>query len=132
MKTKRSESHARRFLRDAVVLSVLFLIAHLLGLRQYTSVLSGTASFGSLQRLGGVVYLALYSLFVVCVPVLVIAAGLARTLTIMKRPAAHAARLEDSQPDDSAEPQPEAACGSSTDRPSAEPSSDPTRAGSRH
>ena len=99
MKTKRPASHARRFLRDAVVLSVLFLIAHLLGLRQYTSVLSGTASCGSLRRLGGIMYLTFYFLFVVCVPVLVIAAGLARALETVTGSGTPTASREDAQSD---------------------------------
>ena len=80
MRADPPRSQARRFLLGAGTMAVPFLIAHLLGLRQYTSVLSGTASFGTLQRVGGALYLALYGLFVVCVPVWVIAAGLARAL----------------------------------------------------
>ena len=80
MKLKWPHSRASRLLCSAAALSVPFLIVHLLGFRQYTSVLSGTASFGTLRSAAGLAYLAAYFLFVVCAPILAIAAGLARAV----------------------------------------------------
>lgn len=77
---KGSGSLAWPFLRRAALLSLVFLMVHLLGFRQYTCVLSGTASFGVLQQLGGALYLVFYGLFVILVPILLLAAGLARLL----------------------------------------------------
>lgn len=73
-------SLARAFALRAAVLCTLFFVTHLLGLRQYTSFLSGTATFNYLQLLGGVAYIVLYGLFVACVPVLLIAAVLEKAL----------------------------------------------------
>lgn len=64
----------------AVVLSASFAIAHLLGLRQYTSVLSGTASFAPVWQVAGLVYIGLYVLFVVGVPILLLAASLQKAV----------------------------------------------------
>lgn len=79
---KSPRSLAWAFLVRAGELSVVFLVAHLLGLKQYTAVLSGTAAFGVLQQLGGFVYIVFYGLFVVGVPVLLIAAALAKGLDL--------------------------------------------------
>lgn len=78
-------SLARAFALRAVTLCALFLVAHLLGFRRYTSFLSGTATFNYLQLLGGVVYILLYGLFVACVPVLLIAAALDKALKSWRR-----------------------------------------------
>lgn len=78
-------SLARAFAIRAVTLGALFLVAHLLGFRRYTSFLSGTATFNYLQLLGGAVYIMLYGLFVACVPVLLIAATLAKILESWSR-----------------------------------------------
>ena len=66
------------FLRRALVICVLFLIAHLAGLREFTSVLNGTT--GSLE-LGrqlsvtlGLSYIVLYLAFILLVPILILAA----------------------------------------------------------
>ena len=75
-----SRSLARSFVYRAVVLSAVFLIAHLLNLRQYTAVLSGAAPLGDFQRLCGASYIVFYGLFVACVPVLLIAAALAKAM----------------------------------------------------
>ena len=71
---------ARDLLQRAGGISGLFLLAHLAGLREFTSVLNGTA--GSLAvgvKLGAflaAVYILLYLAFVILVPVLVLAAAL--------------------------------------------------------
>ncbi len=68
------------FVVRAALLVVLFVIAHVAGLREYTSFLSGTA--GSLEvswRWGaflGLCYLALYLAVVILVPILLLAATL--------------------------------------------------------
>ena len=66
------------FLRRALVICVLFLIAHLAGLREFTSLLNGTT--GSLE-LGrqlsvtlGLSYIVLYLAFILLVPILILAA----------------------------------------------------------
>lgn len=70
----------RGFLLRAAALLVLFLIAHLAGWREHTSILCGTAtSAAGWSRLGGtlgLVYVIVYSIAVVGVPILVLAAGL--------------------------------------------------------
>lgn len=71
---------ARDLLQRAMAISLLFLAAHLAGLRAFTSVLNGTV--GSLVvevKLGtflAAVYILLYLAFVVLVPVLVLAAAI--------------------------------------------------------
>lgn len=66
------------FLRRALVISVLFLIAHLASLREFSSLLNGT--MGSVE-LGwrfsvffGLSYIVLYLAFVLLVPMLILAA----------------------------------------------------------
>lgn len=79
------QSLSRAFVLHAGKLCAVFLVAHLLGLRRYTALLSGTAAFGFPQRLGGSVYIALYGLFVACVPALLIAAVLARIVETLRK-----------------------------------------------
>lgn len=68
------------FVRHAVLLLLAFGVAHLLGLRAYTSVLSGTT--GSLNTdpetaaLLGVLYVLIYLGAVILVPTFCLAAGL--------------------------------------------------------
>lgn len=63
----------------AALLTVLFIIAHIIGLRQFTSVLNGTIGSTSLSwqtaSFLGVAYVLVYLGFVIVVPVLVLAAG---------------------------------------------------------
>ena len=66
----------RAFLVRAVLWCVAFGAVHLLGLRAYTSPLSGTSSYGMVQQVLGVTYIVLYAGLVFLVPVLVIAAVL--------------------------------------------------------
>lgn len=66
------------FLEWAGLLMVVFLIAHVAGLREFTSVLNGTVGSTSLDwktaSLLGVVYVFLYLGVVLVVPILVLAA----------------------------------------------------------
>jgi hypothetical protein len=68
------------FLLRALATVLLFLLAHLAGLREYTTFLSGTVAnpdvgFG-LSAFYGMTYIALYLGGVVVAPILVITAGL--------------------------------------------------------
>jgi hypothetical protein len=71
---------ARDLCQRAAAISGLFLLAHLAGLREFTSVLNGTAGSTAVDvRLGtflAVVYILLYLAFVILVPVLILAAML--------------------------------------------------------
>ena len=77
---------AKDLLQRACAISVMFLLAHLAGLREFTSVLSGTV--GSViegWKLSGflaLIYILLYLAFVILVPVLVSAAMI---LTVWQR-----------------------------------------------
>ena len=68
----------RDLLQRAGAIGVLFLAAHLAGLREFTSVLNGTAGSTVVNvKLGAflaVIYILLYLAFVILVPVLVLAA----------------------------------------------------------
>ncbi|MFC1452908.1 hypothetical protein ACFLSJ_06140 [Verrucomicrobiota bacterium] len=65
------------------ILAVLFLVSHAVGLREFTGFLSGTLEAGAGRRevlaLLGFVYVILYLLFTVVVPVLFIAAAMSFT-----------------------------------------------------
>jgi hypothetical protein len=78
---KRTEFLSAPFLlQRAGLIAVLFLVAHLAGLREYTSILNGTmgsVTLGwKLSAFFGVSYVVLYLAFVVLVPILVLAAGM--------------------------------------------------------
>jgi hypothetical protein len=68
------------FVRHAVLILVLFAVAHLCGLREFTTIVSGTMASPALGTeicaLLGMGYMAFYFGAVVLVPVLLIAAGL--------------------------------------------------------
>jgi hypothetical protein len=70
----------RDFVRHAGLIFVVFVVAHLCGLREYTSVLNGTT--GSIDMnpqtaaLLGVLYVLIYLGTILGVPMLLIAAGL--------------------------------------------------------
>jgi hypothetical protein len=70
----------------ASAISGLFLLAHLAGLREFTSVLNGTiGSVAAGWKLSGflaVIYILLYLAFVILVPVLILAAMI---LTVWRR-----------------------------------------------
>jgi hypothetical protein len=69
---------ARDLLQRALGISVLFLLAHLVGLYEFTSVLNGTVGSTAVNvKLGtflAAVYILLYLASVILVPVLVLAA----------------------------------------------------------
>jgi hypothetical protein len=71
---------AKDFVRHAVLIVVLFAVAHAFGLREYTTIISGTMASPTLGvetcALLGMGYLALYFGAVVLAPVLLIAAAL--------------------------------------------------------
>ena len=78
-------SPARFFLR-AVIITVLFCTSELLGLREYTTFLSGTSGNVNLSwqmaSLLGLIHLLLYVALILLAPILLITAGL---LTIWSR-----------------------------------------------
>ena len=69
---------SKDFLVRAATIAIVFLIAHVAGLREYTSFLSGTLPSSDMgwqqAAFGGLVYLILYFACVLLVPILVIAA----------------------------------------------------------
>ena len=69
---------SKDFLLRAGAIAIVFLIAHLAGLREYTSFLSGTLPSSDMgwqqAAFGGLVYLILYFACVLLTPILVIAA----------------------------------------------------------
>jgi len=70
----------RGFLLRAAIIGVVFLALHLAGLRDYTSVLNGTAGSAAagwkISVVLGVSYLIFYLAFVLVVPMLILAAGI--------------------------------------------------------
>lgn len=68
------------FVRHAVLIVALFGVAHILGLREYTAMISGTMASPSLGAEGctllAIIYMLLYFGTVVFAPILLIAAGL--------------------------------------------------------
>ena len=71
---------ARYFLVRALLLALCFVMAHLIGLREYTTFLTGTTGNPDvslrLSAFYGTIYIALYVGCVVVGPIFVIAAGL--------------------------------------------------------
>lgn len=78
------ESAAGRLLRRAADYSLLFGLVHILGFREYTSLLSGTGSFDVLPVVLGTAYLVLYICFVLGAPACVIAAALLKGADLIK------------------------------------------------
>lgn len=70
----------RGFVLRAILIGIAFLIVHLAGLREYTSILNGTVGPGSANRelsvVLGVLYVAAYLGTVVLVPILLLGAGI--------------------------------------------------------
>jgi len=68
------------FLLRAILIAVLYCVSELLGLREYTTFLSGTSGNVNLgwqmASLLGLIHLLLYVGFILLVPILLIAAGL--------------------------------------------------------
>jgi hypothetical protein len=65
-----------QLVKYAIILLGLFFIAHLLGFREYTNILSGTGAIHVGRVWGGLLYLLLYVCAVGFVPILLIAAAL--------------------------------------------------------
>jgi len=78
----------RDLMQRALVITALFLAAHLAGLREFCGVLNGTTGSTELNwkfsAFLGVIYVGLYLAFVLLVPILILAAALLR----LGRPAA--------------------------------------------
>jgi len=73
----------------AVALILLFAAVHLLGWRQYASVLSGTGVGKPTKEFAGAVYVVCYLGFVVAVPILLIAAVLRQVAAVLARAVRH-------------------------------------------
>ncbi len=58
----------------AIAFSLMFFAFHLLGFREYTSILSGSLSLDKLHHYFGLIYIIFYTCFVVIVPILVLTA----------------------------------------------------------
>jgi hypothetical protein len=71
---------ARDMLQRAAAITVVFLVLHLAGLREYTGILNGTigslALGWNLSAFLAVIYIAFYLAFVILVPVLIVAAAI--------------------------------------------------------
>ncbi|HEU5069547.1 MAG TPA: hypothetical protein VFV96_03930 [Verrucomicrobiae bacterium] len=82
------------FVRHAGLLVLLFVVAHVGGLREFTTIISGTMAeprFGSdVCALLGLGYAALYFATVVLAPILLIAAGVLKLWEICGRNHQHA------------------------------------------
>ena len=70
----------KRFAAYAVLLSLLFAGAHLLGFREHVGILSGTSSLTAQDQYFGAMYLLLYAGFVVFVPIFLLATALGEIL----------------------------------------------------
>lgn len=72
------------FASRAVVIAILYLICHIAGMRDYTSLLSGTLAMTSgaktVSAFLGIAYMFLYFAAVIIVPILLIGAGIFRVL----------------------------------------------------
>ena len=84
-------------LKRAAILVAAFLVCHLSGWRDLTSVLSGTPASSTLTALGGVLYAFCYFAAVIVAPILVIAAGLLRLAVGWSARAATAAAPRDNR-----------------------------------
>jgi hypothetical protein len=71
---------SKDFLRRAVTIAVIFLLVHIAGLREYTSILNGTLAWVELGRgmnaFLGLAYIFAYLAFVLLVPMFLLAAAL--------------------------------------------------------
>ena len=71
---------AKDMLQRAVAISVVFLVMHLAGFREFTGILNGTIgslSLGwNLSAFLAVIYIVFYLMFVILVPVLILAAAI--------------------------------------------------------
>jgi hypothetical protein len=68
------------FVRRAIIISCFFALAHLFGLKEFTSVLNGTAGSVALgwtaSAILGLTYVFLYVAFILFVPIFLLAAGM--------------------------------------------------------
>lgn len=74
-----------RLLAAAVILTLLFGAAHMLGFREYTSVLAGYADYGAPRESYGLAYVVLYGCSAVLAPVLAIAASILFVFGLVRR-----------------------------------------------
>jgi hypothetical protein len=84
-KKKHSPYAGRRLIMYTLWLTVLFIIAHVTGLRQYTNILSGTASYGTVEVYFGIMYILLYLCFVILVPIFLIAFTCMKVLSFSQK-----------------------------------------------
>ena len=75
-KAPKKNMAARRMLRIALLLTGIYLLGHLFGLRELTSILSGTLPGTAGQAMLGLVYVMSWFGFVLVAPILTIAGGL--------------------------------------------------------
>jgi hypothetical protein len=73
--TERPLVSPRSFVVLAIAIAVLFGVAHAVGLREHTSILSGT-SLAVESAAAGVIYTLLYFAFVLGAPILILAAAI--------------------------------------------------------
>ena len=85
MKSLLTRFLGQRFTAYAILLTLLFAGAHLLGFREYTGILSGTASLDQYHQYYGVLYILLYVNFAVTVPILLLAGVLTEIRTFFMR-----------------------------------------------
>jgi hypothetical protein len=83
----------RGLLLRAVLITGIYALLHLCGLRHSAAFLSGTPVGGTLATLGGLTYVLFYFMAVVLAPILVIAAGVLRLLS--RAPAKESAAARD-------------------------------------
>jgi len=80
----------RAYVRRALIVTLVYTVSELLGLREYTTFLSGTTASTSqswqMVAALGCLHLVLYFAFVLLVPVWLIAAGLLAAWNRVKRP----------------------------------------------
>lgn len=88
------------FVRRAILISLVFLIAHLAGLREFTSVLNGTVGAVGMSweksALLGFIYILLYLAFVLAVPILLLAAAMTAPL---RKSSSHGSGPNPAKPD---------------------------------
>jgi len=82
--TRSSGYPVRGFVRRALVWAALFGVAQLVGLRAYTSMLSGTVVPEKTHIFLGMLYIVLYLGFVFLVPTLLIAAALLKGFSLAR------------------------------------------------
>ena len=75
------------FLSWATLVTVVFAVCHLAGLREYTTFISGTAveANGGASLNWGMVYLVSYFAFVLVMPILILAAGIFAGLSALTK-----------------------------------------------